>query len=111
EAGEVEAPFRFAGIPGLSICAPASEPGPVLRRPQADLERLFERRARAAGVRVLREHWVTEVAQDHDGVRVAAVGPSGRVECTARYVVGADGGRSTVRDLTGVPTQTYGATT
>jgi monooxygenase len=109
-AGVVEAPFRFAGIPGLSICAPASEPGPVLRRPQADLERLFERRARAAGVRVLRGHRVSEVAQDRDGVRVAAVGPSGRVECTARYVVGADGGRSTVRDLAGIPARAYGAT-
>ncbi|MFF1548870.1 FAD-dependent monooxygenase [Streptomyces sp. NPDC058291] len=109
--GETEAPFRFAGIPGLSVTAPASEPGPILKRPQAELERLFEQRARAAGVRVLREHRVTEVSQDQDGVRVLAEGPSGRVECTARYLVGADGGRSTVRELAGIPSQTYPATT
>ncbi|MEU8654926.1 FAD-dependent monooxygenase [Streptomyces sp. NPDC048737] len=110
-AGETEAPFRFAGIPGLSITAPASEPGPVLKRPQAELEHLFEQRARTTGVRVMREHRVTGVSQDQDGVRVLAEGPSGRVECAARYLVGADGGRSTVRELAGVPSQTYPATT
>lgn len=108
---EAEAPFRFGGIPGLSITAPAAEPGPVLTCPQAELERLFEQRARAAGVRVLREHRVTEVNQERDGVRVAAEGPLGRVECTARYLVGADGGRGTVRELAGIPSQTYQATT
>ncbi|MFG2577472.1 FAD-dependent monooxygenase [Streptomyces sp. NPDC048481] len=109
--GVTEAPFRFAGIPGLSLTVPASEPGPLLKRPQAELERLFEQRARAAGVRVLREHRVTEVGQDQDGVRVLAEGPSGPVECTARYLVGADGGRSTVRELAGLLSQTYPATT
>ncbi|WP_308287977.1 FAD-dependent monooxygenase [Streptomyces hilarionis] len=109
--GETEAPFRFAGVPGLSLTAPASEPGPLLKRPQAELERLFEQRARAAGVRVLREHRVTGVSQDQDGVRVLADGPSGRVECTARYLVGADGGRSIVRELAGLTSQTYPATT
>ncbi|MFJ5157301.1 FAD-dependent monooxygenase [Streptomyces sp. NPDC088353] len=110
-AAEAEAPFRFGGIPGLSITAPASEPGPVLKRPQADLECLFEQRARTAGVRVMREHRVTGVAQDQGGVRVSAEGPLGRVECTARYLVGADGGRSVVRELAGIPSQTYRATT
>ncbi|MFC7896657.1 FAD-dependent monooxygenase [Streptomyces sp. NPDC057381] len=107
---EVEVPFRFGGMPGLSIVAPASEPGPVLKRPQADLERLFEQRARAVGVRVLREHRVAEVAQDQDGVRVLAEGPNGPLLCTARYLVGADGARSTVRELAGVPSRTYRAT-
>nr|WP_308309423.1 FAD-dependent monooxygenase [Streptomyces sp. CHD11] len=107
---KAEAPFRFAGIPGLSITAPASEPGPVLKRPQAELEHLFEQRARAAGVRVLRGHRVTEVAQDRHGVRIAAQGPSGRLECTGRYLVGADGGRSAVRELAGVPSESYRAT-
>ncbi|MFJ8194790.1 FAD-dependent monooxygenase [Streptomyces sp. NPDC096094] len=110
-AAETEVSFRFGGIPGLTITAPASEPGPVLKRPQADLERLFEQRARMTGVRVLREHRVTQVFQDQDGVRVRAQGPVGPVECTARYLVGADGGRSTVRELGGVPARTYRATT
>lgn len=110
-APEARAPFRYAGIPGLSITAPASEPGPVLQRPQADLERLFEKRARAVGVRILRAHHVTEVAQDRNGVRVMAKGPHGPLLCTARYLVGADGGRSTVRALAGIPARTYRATT
>ncbi|MET9995244.1 FAD-dependent monooxygenase [Streptomyces mutabilis] len=110
-AAETEVSFRFGGVPGLTIKAPASEPGPVLKRPQADLERLFEQRARAAGVRVLRGHRVTQVFQDQDSVRVRAQGPLGPVECTAGYLVGADGGRSTVRELGGVPARTYPATT
>ncbi|MER7779661.1 FAD-dependent monooxygenase [Streptomyces sp. NPDC096191] len=108
---ETEVSFRFGGVPGLTITAPASEPGPVLKRPQADLERLFEQRARSAGVRVLREYRVTQVFQDRDGVRVSAQGPLGHVECIAGYLVGADGGRSTVRELGGVPSHTYPATT
>ncbi|MFI1734575.1 FAD-dependent monooxygenase [Streptomyces acidicola] len=111
DGAEAQAPFRYAGIPGLFITAPASEPGPVLKRPQADLERLFEQRARAVGVRILRAHHVTEVAQGRDGVRVLAKGLHGPVLCTARYLVGADGGRSTVRELAGIPARTYPATT
>ncbi|MFD5799719.1 FAD-dependent monooxygenase [Streptomyces sp. NPDC127020] len=110
-AAEAEVPFRFGGVPGLTITASASEPGPVLKRPQADLERLFEQRARAAGVRVLREHRVTQVVQDLDGVRVLAEGPLGPVECTALYLVGADGGRGVVRELAGFAARTFEATT
>ncbi|MFG2324829.1 FAD-dependent monooxygenase [Streptomyces sp. NPDC048568] len=110
-AAEAEVPFRFGGVPGLTITASASEPGPVLKRPQADLERLFERRARAAGVRVLREHRVTQVFQDLDRVRVLAEGPLGPVECTALYLVGADGGRGVVREMAGFAARTYEATT
>ncbi|NEB22701.1 FAD-dependent monooxygenase [Streptomyces coelicoflavus] len=111
-AGEkAEAPFRFAGIPGLCITAPASEPGPVLKCPQAELERLFEQRARAVGVRVLRGRRVTGVVQEERGVRVTVQGPAGCVEYAARYLVGADGGRSTVRELAGVPSESFRATT
>ncbi|MFB7657887.1 MULTISPECIES: FAD-dependent monooxygenase [unclassified Streptomyces] len=107
---EVGVPFRFGGVAGLTITASASEPGPVLKRPQADLERLFEQRARAVGVRVLREHRVTQVFQDLNGVRVLAEGPLGSVECTALYLVGADGGRGVVRELAGFAARTYEAT-
>ncbi|MFD4260836.1 FAD-dependent monooxygenase [Streptomyces sp. NPDC058534] len=109
-AAEVEVPFRFGGVPGLVIRASASEPGPVLRRPQADLERVFERRARGVGVRVLRGHRVTQVFEDGGGVRVLAEGPFGSLECTALYLVGADGGRGVVRELGGVVSRSWGAT-
>ncbi|WP_406415630.1 FAD-dependent monooxygenase [Streptomyces sp. NBC_00842] len=102
--------FHFAGIPGLTISAPATEPQPILKCPQEELESLFEERARAAGAMILRGHRVTEAHQGPDGVHVTAEGPRGRVTCAAEYVVGADGARSTVREQAGFDSRTYPAT-
>ncbi|WP_329297211.1 FAD-dependent monooxygenase [Streptomyces sp. NBC_00659] len=107
---EATAPFHFAGLSGLAITAPAAEPGPILKRPQAELERVFEQRARSVGARVLRGYRVAGVAQDQGGVQVVAEGPSGVVLCTAEYLVGADGARSTVREQGGVACAVYPAT-
>ncbi|MEU5959544.1 FAD-dependent monooxygenase [Streptomyces sp. NPDC047525] len=103
-------PFHFAGIPGLSISVPATEPEPLLKCPQEDLERLFEERARTAGVRILRGHRVTEIQQSRDAVHVVAQGPSGQTSFTADYLVGADGARSTVRTRAGIPSHSIPAT-
>ncbi|MFE4263152.1 FAD-dependent monooxygenase [Streptomyces sp. NPDC056883] len=104
-------PFRFGGLPGLVITAPEGEPEPILKYPQAELERLFEERARRAGARILREHRVTGVVQGPDGVRITAEGPHGPVTCVSEYVVGADGARrSTVREQAGIESETYLAT-
>ncbi|MET9887085.1 FAD-dependent monooxygenase [Streptomyces sp. NPDC006430] len=103
-------PFHFAGLPGLVITAPENEPEPILKCPQAELERRFEARARAAGARILREHRVTDLVQDAEGVRITAEGPQGPVLCSARYLVGADGARSTVRELAGIASDTHPAT-
>ncbi|MEU6479738.1 FAD-dependent monooxygenase [Streptomyces sp. NPDC047017] len=104
-------PFHFAGLPGLVITAPDREPAPILKRPQAQLERGFEERARAAGARVLRGHRVTEVVEEADGVRIGAEGPDGRtVYVEAQYVVGADGARSVVRAQAAIPCDTGPAT-
>ncbi|MGZ9932106.1 FAD-dependent monooxygenase [Streptomyces sp. NC-S4] len=102
--------FHFAGAPGLVITAPATEPAPVLGRSQAELERGFERRARERGVDVLREHRVTDIVQGPDAVHVSAQGPGGVRQFTAEYVVGADGARSTVRELVGFPSDSSPAT-
>jgi 2-polyprenyl-6-methoxyphenol hydroxylase-like FAD-dependent oxidoreductase len=102
--------FHFAGMPGLVITAPATEPGPVVGRSQADLERDFERRARERGVTVLRGHRVTDLVQGPDSVEVTADGPQGVRHLTAQYVVGADGARSTVRELLGFASDTHPAT-
>ncbi|MFJ1886158.1 FAD-dependent monooxygenase [Streptomyces sp. NPDC088137] len=108
--GAAESAFHFAGLPGLVITAPAREPEPILKCPQAELERHFEKRALAAGARILREHRVTELVQEDAGVRVTADGPQGSVVCLAEYVVGADGARSTVRDRAGIASDTHPAT-
>ncbi|MFD7168264.1 FAD-dependent monooxygenase [Streptomyces violascens] len=108
--GSVSSPFHFAGLPGLQITAPASEPDPILKRPQAELERLFETRARARGAKVLREHRVVELHQGTDGMRIAADGPHGRTFFESAYVVGADGARSTVRKLAGIESESWPAT-
>ncbi|MFJ9646070.1 FAD-dependent monooxygenase [Streptomyces sp. NPDC101206] len=103
-------PFHFAGLPGLVITAPPGEPEPVLKRPQVQLERHFERRAREAGATILRRHRVTGTGQDDDGVTVRAEGPQGPVTVTARYLVGADGARSAVREQAGIAADTHPAT-
>lgn len=97
--GTSSTPFHFAGVWGLELTAPAAEPDPLFKRPQADLERLFEERALAAGAQVLRRHRVTGLGQRGSGVTVRAEHPGGQREFEAAYVVGADGARSTVRTL------------
>jgi len=52
---------------------------------------------------VLFNHKIVEIQQDEKGVRVAAETPDGIQQFSARYLVGADGGRSGVRRLINVP--------
>ncbi|MGW5201789.1 FAD-dependent monooxygenase [Streptomyces spiralis] len=65
-------------------------------------ERMLEDWVGELGVPVLRGREVTGVRQDEDGVVVAVAGPHGPAEDTAAYLVGCDGGRSTVRKLAGI---------
>ncbi|MFD4946561.1 FAD-dependent monooxygenase [Streptomyces sp. NPDC058239] len=102
--------FHFAGMSGLTISAPGTEAGPIVGRSQADLERDFEARARTHGATVLRGHRVIDVRQGPDGVEVTAEGADGAREFTARYLVGADGARSTVRQRAGFRATTHPAT-
>ncbi|WP_244905435.1 FAD-dependent monooxygenase [Streptomyces agglomeratus] len=103
-------PFHFAGLPGLLITAPGLEPEPILKCPQLELERFFEERARAAGARVLRGYRATGFAEEDGGVRVTAKGPRGGAVWHTKYVVGADGARSTVRAIAGITSDTHPAT-
>ncbi|MER5946864.1 FAD-dependent monooxygenase [Streptomyces sp. NPDC001904] len=107
----VTSAFHFAGMPGLSITAPAVEGPPIVGRTQAGLERLFEKRARGLGVEVWREHAFTGLVQEEDGVTVTATGPDGRsVRLRTGWVVGADGARSAVRRAAGFESDEYPAT-
>lgn len=72
----------------------------ALITPQYNIERLLERRARAAGVRIVRGAEVVELHQHADGVEAQTAGMG---TFRAAYVVGCDGVRSAVRQLTGIP--------
>ncbi|MFY4721293.1 FAD-dependent monooxygenase [Streptomyces sp. LaBMicrA B280] len=97
---------HFAGItldPGLfddsgpewADADPAAGPGLVL--PQAELERALGRWTERLGVEVRRGVELTGFAEDADGVAVQLDGRTVR----ASWLVGCDGGRSTVRRLAG----------
>ncbi|MEV0148853.1 MULTISPECIES: FAD-dependent monooxygenase [unclassified Nonomuraea] len=68
---------------------------------QPDLETVLGDHAAGLGVPVRRGHTVTGLAQDEDGVTVTVAAPDGERRLRAAYVVGCDGGRSTVRKLAG----------
>ncbi|GAA1690748.1 FAD-dependent monooxygenase [Nonomuraea maheshkhaliensis] len=71
----------------------------LLGIPQPVIERLLEAHATGLGAHVRRGHAVTWFEQDDAGVTVQVAGGE---RLRARYLVGCDGGRSTVRKLLGV---------
>ncbi|QYC42013.1 Pentachlorophenol 4-monooxygenase [Nonomuraea coxensis DSM 45129] len=94
--------------PAAGVFAGIAKPAPkgldsayayLLGMPQPVVERLLEERATELGAQVRRGRAVTGLDQDDEGVTVELAGGE-RVR--ARYLVGCDGGRSTVRKLLGV---------
>ncbi|MFF0041643.1 FAD-dependent monooxygenase [Streptomyces mirabilis] len=76
----------------------------MLITPQWQVERLLLRRAEEAGAAILRGVRVTGIRQDADGVDVDVSYPDGATATLrARYLVGADGAGSTVRQSLGMP--------
>ncbi|RKT51779.1 rifampin monooxygenase [Saccharothrix australiensis] len=73
--------------------------GYVLGIPQPVTERLLAERAAELGAEVRRGHELVGLEQDERGVTVE---PADGARLRARYLVGCDGGRSTVRKLLGV---------
>ncbi len=82
-------------------------PEPPLRGislPQSKLEQALDEHAHELGAEIRRGHEVVGVSQDDSGVAVRVRRPHGRpYQVTARFLVGCDGPRSTVRDLAGIP--------
>lgn len=93
--------WMFAGM-ALSFLGLQDNPMYALLLPQPRLVRLLERRARDLGVDIRWGHALTDFrhTDDHVVITVRAGGRSH--ELTAGYLVGADGGRSTVRKNLGV---------
>ncbi|MGH3168800.1 MAG: FAD-dependent monooxygenase [Trebonia sp.] len=93
--------FEFSGMP-LDQRPLGSGPLRRVSIPQHGIERLLNERARELGAQVRRGHEVLAVTQDDHGVSLDVRGPDGEYQVRARYVVGADGGRSTVRKQAGI---------
>jgi 2-polyprenyl-6-methoxyphenol hydroxylase-like FAD-dependent oxidoreductase len=93
------AELQFLGKLSVDLSGLPSRFPYVLVTPQYNVERLLEERAVEHGAEILRGERVRGVRQDGDGVEVLAEATTVR----ARYLVGADGVHSTVRQALGSP--------
>ncbi|MFC8525935.1 FAD-dependent monooxygenase [Nocardia sp. NPDC057227] len=100
---------HFGGIP-LDMTVLGSALDAARAVPQSVTERVLEGRARELGAHILRGTEVCEVEADADAVRVRTRG-AGPASLRARFLVGCDGGRSTVRKAAGFDFPGTAATT
>jgi 2-polyprenyl-6-methoxyphenol hydroxylase-like FAD-dependent oxidoreductase len=70
--------------------------------PQRRIEEVFTERARELGVELRRGHELVGFQQHADHVSIEIEGLDGRYRLDARYLVGADGGHSMVRKISGI---------
>ena len=96
---------KFNGhFAGLSLIRRDAQVDPD-RRPrhvdQPSLEAMLAERAQALGIDVRREHEVTGIDASDDGVEVTWISPHGANRVRCDYLIGCDGGRSTVRKMCG----------
>ncbi|MEV6166482.1 FAD-dependent monooxygenase [Streptomyces sp. NPDC052052] len=86
--------LRFMGLEGNLV---------PRRVPQRRIEQLLEARVNAlAGVELRRGHAVVGMEQNAEGVTVRVSGKGRDYDIRARYLIGCDGGGSTVRKLAGI---------
>jgi 2-polyprenyl-6-methoxyphenol hydroxylase-like FAD-dependent oxidoreductase len=91
---------HFAGLPVPLDCTPwrTRYPYPI-SVPQWRVEEVLEQAAIARGARVLRDHALTGIVPDDEGVTITAGGEDLR----GRWVVACDGAHSTTRAALGLP--------
>ncbi|MFE9000806.1 FAD-dependent monooxygenase [Streptomyces sp. NPDC007875] len=90
--------FTFGAFP-LDLSDLPDNPLYTLLVPQLRIERMLTERAAELGVDIRRGHEVIGLTQSEKSVTVEL---RGREPIEAEFLVGADGGRSTVRKLTGI---------
>lgn len=98
----VPAPMFMFGSLQLDLYRLPGNPMYTMRLPQQQLEEHLAARAAELGVDITYGNRIADFAQDADGVTLQVDGPDGRYELRARYLVAADGGKSTIRKLAGI---------
>lgn len=93
--------YQFSGLP-LDLRDLPDNPLHTLQVPQARIEQVLEERARELGVEIRRGHELTALHQDDDAVTLDIRAPQGAYRIRTRYLIGADGGHSTVRKQAGI---------
>ena len=96
------APTFFFGALPLDLATLDDNPFYLLPVPQPRIQQVLDERAAELGVEVRRGHELTGLSQRADEVIIDVNCPEGRYEMRCRYVVGADGGHSTTRQLAGI---------
>lgn len=96
---------KFTGhFAGLSLIRKDAQKEPERRARPADqqaVEAMLADRARALGIEVRRQCDVKNFVQQEDAVDVEWVSPAGVGQIRCSYLVGCDGGRSSVRKMAG----------
>ncbi|MFB7333159.1 FAD-dependent oxidoreductase [Streptomyces adustus] len=103
--GQGPVPFHFSGMFDLDLARVVPE-GPVMvGSPQAYAQEVFGAEAERLGARVLRDCELVGLDEEPDAIRLTLRDSRGAEAGTLRasWVVGADGARSAVRRLTGIP--------
>jgi 2-polyprenyl-6-methoxyphenol hydroxylase-like FAD-dependent oxidoreductase len=95
-------PFFAFGALDLDLRGMAGNTLYALPVPQVRMEQVLAERATGLGVEVRRGHEVLALEQAADRVLIDVRGPDGEYRLAARYLVAADGGRSTVRKAGGI---------
>ncbi|MFJ9700395.1 FAD-dependent oxidoreductase [Streptomyces fradiae] len=96
--------LRLFGRARLDLAGLRSRFPYLLVTPQYEVERVLRRRAEEAGADFRYETALRSLRQDAEGVTAELDGPGGGTSTLrVRYLVGADGLRSTVRELLGLP--------
>ncbi|HEY4456100.1 MAG TPA: FAD-dependent monooxygenase, partial [Pseudonocardiaceae bacterium] len=98
----VPAPVFMFGALQLDLYRLPSNPMYTMRLPQQQLEEHLAARATELGVDIAYGNTIVDFARDADGVTLQVDGPDGRYQLQTRYLVAADGGKSTIRKLAGI---------
>ncbi|MEU0534772.1 FAD-dependent monooxygenase [Amycolatopsis tolypomycina] len=96
------APAFVFGALRLDLTLAERNPLHILGVPQRRVAAMLEDRAAELGVEIHRGHELTGLTQDAGSVTLDVTGPGGPYRLAARYLVGADGGRSVTRKLAGI---------